>query len=101
MAVLANTPYEVTAETLHPCQVGFVRCDDFLKLLAKHPEMHEGVLKQLTTLYSGAVNGSAPWVFPPPRLKGWHDFCLIGVWSKISNALKRLGFRSRKFLATF
>jgi CRP/FNR family transcriptional regulator len=54
MAVLANTPYEVTAETLHPCQVAFVRRADFLQLLAKHPEMHQGVVKQLTTLYSGA-----------------------------------------------
>lgn len=54
MAVLTNTPYEVTAETLHPCQVAFIRRDDFLSLLAKHPEMHQGVVKQLTTLYSGA-----------------------------------------------
>lgn len=54
MAVLANTPYEVTAETLHPCQVAFIRREDFLKLLAKHPEMHEGVVKQLSSLYSGA-----------------------------------------------
>jgi CRP/FNR family cyclic AMP-dependent transcriptional regulator len=54
MAVLANTPYEVTAETLHPCQVAFIRRDDFLQLLVKHPEMHQGVVKQLTTLYSGA-----------------------------------------------
>ena len=54
MAVLANTPYEVTAETLHPCQVAFIRRDDFLQLLAKHPEMHQGVVKQLTTLYNGA-----------------------------------------------
>ena len=54
MAVLANTPYEVTAETLHPSQVAFVRRDDFLRLLAKHPEMHQGVVRQLTTLYSGA-----------------------------------------------
>jgi CRP/FNR family cyclic AMP-dependent transcriptional regulator len=54
MAVLANTPYEVTAETLRPCQVAFIRRDDFLHLLAKHPEMHHGVVKQLTTLYSGA-----------------------------------------------
>jgi CRP-like cAMP-binding protein len=38
MAVLANTPYEVTAETLHSCQVAFVGRDDFLKLLAKHPD---------------------------------------------------------------
>lgn len=54
MAVLANTPYEATAETLHPCQVAFIRRDDFLNLLAKHPEMHRGVVKQLTTLYNGA-----------------------------------------------
>jgi len=54
MAVLANTPYEVTAETLHPCQVAFVRREDFLRLLAKYPELHQGVVKQLTTLYSGA-----------------------------------------------
>jgi CRP/FNR family transcriptional regulator, cyclic AMP receptor protein len=54
MAVLANTPYEVTAETLHPCQVAFIRRDDFLNLLAKHPQMHRGVVKQLTALYSGA-----------------------------------------------
>src|SRR5579863_4973513 len=54
MAVLTNTPYEVTAETLHACQVAFVRRNDFLQLLAKHPEMHEAVVKQLTTLYSGA-----------------------------------------------
>lgn len=56
MAVLTNTPYEVTAETLHPCQVGYVRREDFLQLLAKHPEMHAGVVKQLTTLYSGACD---------------------------------------------
>ena len=54
MAVLTNTPYEVTAETIHPCQVAFIRRSDFLQLLAKHPELHEGVVKQLTTLYSGA-----------------------------------------------
>lgn len=54
MAVLANTPYEVTAETLHPCQIAFIRRDDFLHLLAKHHELWEKVVKQLTTLYNGA-----------------------------------------------
>src|SRR5262249_25018315 len=39
MAVLTKTCYEVTAETLRPCQVAFIRRDDFLNLLAKHPEM--------------------------------------------------------------
>jgi CRP/FNR family cyclic AMP-dependent transcriptional regulator len=54
MAVLANTPYEVTAETLRPSQVAFIRREDFLQLLAKHPDMHQGVVRQLTALYSGA-----------------------------------------------
>jgi len=40
--------------TPHPCQLAFIRRDDFLRLLAKHPEMHQGVVKQLTNLYSGA-----------------------------------------------
>src|SRR5579862_8252262 len=54
MAVLSNMPYEVTAETLHPCQVAFIRRDDFLRLLSMHPEMHQGIATQLTKLYSGA-----------------------------------------------
>src|ERR1700757_1017599 len=29
MATMSGTSYEVTAETLHPCEVAFVRRDDF------------------------------------------------------------------------
>ena len=54
MATMSNSPYEVTAETLHPCQVAFVRREDFLRFVAKHPEAYQGVVKQLSTLYSGA-----------------------------------------------
>ena len=54
MAVLSDLPYEVTAETLRPCQVAFIRRDEFLELLAKHPEMHQGVVRQFSALYSGA-----------------------------------------------
>src|SRR5262249_38082571 len=54
MAVLANTAYEVTAETLRPCQVAFIRREDFLNLLVKHPDLHQGVARQLMMLYSGA-----------------------------------------------
>ena len=54
MATMSNSPYEVTAETLHPCQVAFVRREDFLHFVAKHPEAYQGVVKQLSTLYSGA-----------------------------------------------
>ena len=54
MATMSGSPYEVTAETLHPCQVAFVRRDDFLHFVGKHPEVYQGVVRQLSTLYSGA-----------------------------------------------
>jgi CRP/FNR family transcriptional regulator, cyclic AMP receptor protein len=54
MATLSGMPYEVTAETLHPCQVAFLRPDDFSRFIAKHPEAYQGVVKQFSSLYSGA-----------------------------------------------
>jgi len=68
MAALSGRPYEVTAETVGPCQVVFIRRDDFLQFVAKHPEVYQGVVRQLNTLYSGAceqlrtvaLSGSAP-----------------------------------------
>jgi CRP/FNR family transcriptional regulator, cyclic AMP receptor protein len=44
----------VTAETLHPCQIAYVRRDDFLCFMGKHPEVYQGAVRQLSTLYSGA-----------------------------------------------
>ena len=32
----------------------FIRRDDFLQFVAKHPEVYQGVVRQLNTLYSGA-----------------------------------------------
>jgi CRP/FNR family cyclic AMP-dependent transcriptional regulator len=54
MATMSGIPYEVSAETLHPCQVAFVRRDDFLGFLSKYPEVYQGAVRQLSTLYSGA-----------------------------------------------
>jgi CRP/FNR family cyclic AMP-dependent transcriptional regulator len=54
MATMSAAPYEVTAETLHPCQIAFVRHEDFLRFVAKHTEAYQGVVKQLGTLYNGA-----------------------------------------------
>ncbi len=38
-AVISGTPYEVTAETVGPCQVNFVDRDALMKLLDKHGEL--------------------------------------------------------------
>jgi CRP/FNR family cyclic AMP-dependent transcriptional regulator len=54
MSALAGSPYEVTAETLHPCQIAFVRREDFLRFVAKHPEASQGVVRQISSQYQGA-----------------------------------------------
>jgi len=35
-ATVSNTPYEITAETAQPCQLNFVKRDDFLRFLQQH-----------------------------------------------------------------
>jgi CRP/FNR family transcriptional regulator, cyclic AMP receptor protein len=54
MAVLAGKSYEVTAETLRPCQVAFIRRDDFLRFVAQYPEVSAGIVKQLSGNYHTA-----------------------------------------------
>ncbi len=54
MAAMSGSPYEVTAETIHPCQIAFVRREDFLRFVAKHPEASQGVVKQISSQYQGA-----------------------------------------------
>ncbi|MGB7281085.1 MAG: Crp/Fnr family transcriptional regulator [Candidatus Acidiferrum sp.] len=56
MATISGAPYEVTAETIRPCQVAYIRRDDFLRFIAKHPEAYQGVVRQMTSLYQGACN---------------------------------------------
>lgn len=54
VATMAGTAYEVTAETLHPCQVAFVRKEDFHRYLAGHPEASQNVLSQMGSQYTSA-----------------------------------------------
>jgi len=54
MAALSGGSYEVTAETIHPCQVAFVRRQDFQRFVAKHPEASQGVARQMTVQYQAA-----------------------------------------------
>lgn len=51
MAVLSGITYEMTAETIHPSQIAFVRRDDFVRFLARHAEAYEGVVRQLSSNY--------------------------------------------------
>ena len=48
--------HEVTAETLQPCQVDFVRRDDFMKLLHEHGDASINAMRQFSNYYRGACH---------------------------------------------
>ena len=54
MAAMSGGSYEVTAETIHPCQVAFIRREDFQRFVAKYPEASQGVARQMTMQYQAA-----------------------------------------------
>lgn len=54
VSTLSGKPYEVTAETLRPCHIVYVRRADFMRLIAQHPEFLQGVVKQLSANYHNA-----------------------------------------------
>lgn len=53
-ATVSDLNYESTAEVLEPCQVNFVRKEDFLRLLMQNPEACFSAMKQLSGKYHKA-----------------------------------------------
>jgi CRP/FNR family transcriptional regulator len=53
-ATVSGKPYEVTAETLSPCQVNFIRREDLLKFLSDHGAACLRVAEHLSRNYHNA-----------------------------------------------
>jgi len=53
MAAISGTPYEATAETMEPCQLAFIRSDDFSRFIHKYPEVYRAMLRQMSSQYFG------------------------------------------------
>lgn len=53
-ATMSGAPYEASAETLYPCQVAFIRRDEFLHFTNKYPEVYQAVIRQLNSQYNHA-----------------------------------------------
>jgi len=53
-AVISGEAYEVTAEALQPCQVDFIRREDFVRLLREQPEIAAAAMRQLGNNYRRA-----------------------------------------------
>ena len=55
-ATVSGKPYELTAETLDPCQVNFVKREDFLRFLREHSDVCFRVAEQLSDKFSAACH---------------------------------------------
>jgi CRP/FNR family transcriptional regulator len=53
-STIGGKPYEVAAETLDPCQVNFVKREDFLRFLKEHSDVCLQVAVQLSENYNTA-----------------------------------------------
>ena len=53
-ASVSGNPYELTAETIDPCQINFVKRDDFLHFLKEQPDACMRVAEQLSEKYNSA-----------------------------------------------
>lgn len=52
--VVSGKPYQASAESLEPCQVNFIRREDFLRFLRSHPEASLSTARQLSQNYHTA-----------------------------------------------
>jgi CRP/FNR family transcriptional regulator len=55
-ATVSGKPYELTAETIDPCQVNFVKREDFLRFLREHSDVCFRVAEQLSDKFSAACH---------------------------------------------
>jgi CRP/FNR family transcriptional regulator len=55
-ATVSGKPYELTAETIDPCQVNFVKREDFLRFLREHSDACFRVAEQLSEKYNTACH---------------------------------------------
>src|SRR5690348_8753359 len=55
-ATVSGKPYELTAETIDPCQITFVRREDFLRFLKQHVDACFRVAEQLSKKYNSSCH---------------------------------------------
>ena len=55
-ATVSGKPYELRAETIDPCQINFVKREDFLRFLHEHSDVCFRVAEQLSDKYNAACH---------------------------------------------
>ncbi len=75
---LLSQPYQGTVETLTPCQVNFIRREDFLRYIRSHANAMFRVAEFLSREYQSVVMRSDRWDWPTQRRRKWHACSWIG-----------------------
>jgi CRP/FNR family cyclic AMP-dependent transcriptional regulator len=75
-----NNPYECTVETLSPCQINFIRIDDFLRLIRADSEACMRAAGQISRQYNNACR-ELRWV-GLSRSADWRLASLLIGWSE-------------------
>jgi CRP/FNR family cyclic AMP-dependent transcriptional regulator len=79
-ACVMDKPYEATVETLSPCQVNFIRHDDFLRLIREDPEACLRAAAQISRQYNTACR-ELRWV-GLSRSADWRLASLLLGWGE-------------------
>jgi len=53
-AAFLGSAHEDKAEVISPCQIAFVRREDFLRLVMQNPALYQNTIRQLTSQYEAA-----------------------------------------------
>jgi len=53
-AAFLGSAHEDKAEAITPCQIAFLRREEFLRLMAQNPALHQNTIRQLTSQYEAA-----------------------------------------------
>jgi CRP/FNR family transcriptional regulator, cyclic AMP receptor protein len=51
-STLSGNPYEMTADTLYPAKIAHIARQDFLQFLARHPEVYESVIREVSRSFN-------------------------------------------------
>ena len=82
-ASVSGKPYELTAETVDPCQVNFVKRDDFLRFLRENADACLRVAEQLSENTTVPAVRSVRWACRIPQPKSWRSFCWSGALAMV------------------
>jgi CRP/FNR family transcriptional regulator len=77
---VAGRAYEATVETLSPCEVNFIKTDDFRRLLQKDPDICMHAAQQMSMQYQNACR-ELRWV-GLSRSADWRVASLLLVWAE-------------------